>query len=361
MFASQSSVRDWTHCKYLYKLRVINEITPRFTPRPMSIGTLVHKGFDVAWRTASVLAACDAIAEHQAQALESDTVREYLTDEQRDQALLDTAAAQSIFERGWLALEPDAWEVITTADGTPLIEFAMRQHFAKPIGGLVQDGGPPIEGVQGTLDFALKNRATGHRWLFDLKVPKVLASEDFYATQTQAPVYQHLLRTLHGVELDGSAIYQVRAAVPSTPELNKTLAKGEQRPRMSRSGLSTDWATYRRALLANGLQPAEYADVEAKLKSFERVDYFMSTPQYVQRVWDDFSCHVADMASALSFPRSLNPHNCRGCHHRAYCTADLEGMDTQVLERTTYQRPGVDGFFMAMESDDDNDGGGFYL
>lgn len=285
--------------------------------------------------------------------LEADDLKEFCSAEMRLAALKDAQDACQIFERGFISLEPDTWEVVTVnVDGTdtPLIEHPMQLEFAP-------NTFKVFEGFHGTADFVLKHRETELKWLFDLKCPANLAKEGFYDMQLQAPVYQYMLATLYGLELQGTAVYQVRSRVPESPKLN--VSKGG----MSRAKIATDWPSYRRALMQAQLNPHDYFDIESQLKPFDRADYTYRSQVHVERVWRDVlrTMIAMDAAHACAhhddLPRTgLHQMSCGMCTHRTYCETALNGGDTRYLERTSYMRPGVEGY-LPVKVLDEIDGG----
>jgi hypothetical protein len=199
------------------------------------------------------------------------------------------------------------------------------------------------DNVQGTLDFALRNRETGRAWLFDLKCPGRLAAPDWYELHFQAPVYARLLADRYGIEIHGNAIYQVKAIVPEAPTVNKTVKDGKRA--MSRTAARCDWSTYRQTLLSHGMDPADYADVQAKLIEFDRLDYYPLSQDFRDRVWQEFQAAAREVVEytdhpGAAYPRNLHPMHCNMCQYKAHCKADLQGFDMGFMESTLFMRDG---------------------
>lgn len=347
MYLHQSNVTEWTRCKYRYRLTVIEGLQPRFAPAPLRRGTLVHAGMESALLAhfegltakAILSAGHRRIIDEQDKWLAQEYIAPHITPELLENAIEQCQFASHIFERAFKALGilEGEWETMTI-DGKPIIEWEMRIPF---------EG---FEGFQGAIDWVARHVRTDNVWLVDFKTRKSMQGEGYDDAQIQAPVYQHLLRTLHGMNLCGTATYQIRAAIPEVPEVNKTKKKGEDRPSMSRSSLATDWPTYRQTLIDEHLDPADYEDIRAKLKPFDRWDYTFRSAMEVERVWRTVRSHGAAILDAEriaqelgvedAYPRSLNAFNCMGCSMRNYCLADLRGQDTDFLARTEYMREG---------------------
>lgn len=336
---SQSRAND-ARCMYKYKLVHVDKLVRRWTPGPMRRGTLVHAGLEFAlWAQHTGQDALGwgeaAIMGSQAAWLDSDALRGHVTDEMRLGAAEQCRLAVSIFRRVWKFLAVGKrYKTVCLPDGTPLIEYKMRAP------GLIPGG---WAGAQGTLDWVAQDLETGHIWLFDLKTQKALQSDDYHAVQLQAPLYQYLLMRDTGLKIAGTATLQSRAAVPAVPTVNKTKAKGEDRPGMSRKKIATDRETYARALTENGFDIADYQDILSELHPFDKISL-----QF--RSWEHVCNAVGDLQNigqliALShehglFPRNANPFTCRGCTHREYCIADLNGEDTEFLASTLYMQEG---------------------
>lgn len=369
---SQSRATDWMRCPYRYQLVHVDRLVRRWTPAPMKRGTLVHAGLQYAlwWDwvdaraarwvnnerirpTASALAWGEAAIRHtQAVWLQSEAIAPHVTEDLLAGAERQVDEAILIFRRVWkfLGVEDGKWETVSIiVDGraVPLIEHKMRAPGLMPGG---------WAGAQGTLDWVARERGTGHIWLFDLKTSKVIHSADYHFIQTQLPLYQFLLMR-DGLNVVGTAQLQARAAVPQVPKLNKTRAKGQEAPGLSRSKIATDPQTYMQAILDNGLDPDDYRDVLSELRPFDTISFHYRSWEQVEKIVDTLQSHALNMAAAHEqnrFPRNAYPFGCQGCTHRTYCEADLLGEDTDILAETEYMREG-EVPYPAVEFDGDSD------
>lgn len=361
LWLSQSLISEWTRCKYRFRLRVVDRLEPRFSPAPLRTGTLVHKGMEAALlehftnagasAETIINAGVDAVGKLQAEWLAQPHIEPHLTDELREVAQDLCSVAAQIFERGFknLGVLQGKLRTVADAEGKPFIEYPMRIPF---------EG---FEGFQGTLDWVCEDVATGHVWLVDFKCRKAIQPETYDEAQIQAPVYQYLLMTKQGLQLNGTATYQMRRAVPEVPEMNKTKRKGESEPGMSRSkSIATTWEVYRMALIENGLDPDDYLDMKEHFKPFDRFDTTYRTFAEVKTLWETCERHGMDIllaahqALSAAYPRHMNPFNCNRCEYKSYCLAELRGHDTDFLSKTEYMREGDVPFFPIIIEDEES-------
>ena len=361
---SQSRAYQWNRCHYLYGVTDILGIVPRFTPAPLRGGTLVHKGFEVGFKSFFARESdpidhgCSAIHAEQMAWLSSEAIAPHIDEDMRAFAEEQCEVAVAVFERGfrWFGVLDGRWEILSI-DGVPLIEFPMRVPW---------DWSNYWAGYQGTLDLVARETDNGNAWLIDTKSRKNLMRPDYDEAQTQAPGYQHLLRVQHGIELAGTATLQVRRAVPEVPTVNKTKRKGEDKPGMSRSKIKTDWETYRKALIDAGMDPEDYADMQVKLKPFDSFETVFRSSAEVARVWSMLEQTAREMERELMLlppvepgrlhlplARNLNPYNCAGCKTKTWCLADLRDHDLDFLSKTEYMREGEQPFFGVDLEDED--------
>lgn len=360
---SQSAITEWLKCRYLFHIHTLEGILPRFTPAPMRRGTLIHAGMEaslLSWwkgnrRAENVLQAGeDALRVKHEEWMTTPYVANHLTAEMRAEFEEQTNTSVLIFRRAFKSLQvlEGRWNILSVADGVPLVEFPLVVEL------------PPFKEFHGTLDAALEEYDSGHRWLIDVKTRKAVQPEDYGEAQIQLPVYQYLLRERYGLMLNGTGTYQIRSAVPQEPELNKTKKKGEDFFRVSRANIVTDRATYLATVLKHGQDPALYADHIAKLSDFDRLDTLYRSDYEVQQIWDTVRDTATDLSSSLNvarsyekadrrthgmFPRNLNPFTCRACNHRSYCLAGLRGHDQEFMRKTEYMVEGEEALYPMFE------------
>lgn len=354
---SQSNINEGMKCLFLFKTSTLEKLQPRFTPAPLRRGTLIAEGmaaarlahFDGETSLESLQAAgrIKMIAKHD-EWMKEPAVAPHLNEEMEEQFEKQLEACKLIFDRAleYTQLHEGRYETLTLKNGTPLIEHEMSLEL------------PGFKEFGGKLDWVCRDTETGDEWLWDDKSLKRLPGEEYYETQLQAPAYQHLLNERHGLHLTGTINYLIRAHVPAVPEMNSKKSKGQSKPGMSRKKISTDWPTYRQALLDNGLNVNDYLDVKNSLSPFQRIDRYYRTPKEVKAAWENVRLVaqlLLNQQASDQWPRNLNPFNCQGCWLKTYCLADLRGHDTDFLAKTEYMREGEAPFFPIDIVDEDGE------
>lgn len=258
---------------------------------------------------------------------------------ERDEAFYDDwqdliATAKGLVYRTLQDLDPDRY-VVVCLDGEPLIEY---------------DIVVPIDGTQfvfaGKADVVLRDKLTGMVEVIDWKVRRSLAALESEQLNAQIGLYQHALRLL-GVEAHMGTVYQIKNHLPKQPKLNKD-------DTMSRANISSDWPTYRDALVAAGLDPNDYLDMRDKLadKEFFRPLRVVRTEDTTAALWQNLVAYAEIIEGADEFPRSYG-YPCKSCVFAAWCSAELYGYDTDALLDDHYELIGSES---EEEVDDDEDG-----
>lgn len=195
----------------------------------------------------------------------------------------------------------------------------------------------------GIVDAVLRNRDTGMVEVIDWKVRRTFTGMDAEVLNAQIGLYQYALSTL-GVDTQVGVIYQIKNEAPKTPTLNKDGT-------MSRRKIITDWFTYEKALLAEGLDPAEYADMREKLieVEFYRPIMVIRTQAVTDALWSNMVEHARRISDEKRFPRSYG-YPCRHCPFNLICQGELYGYDVDEIIASNYEvvnRP--------QESEEDNE------
>jgi len=318
---SYSQIVSFT-CPYRWALAYKRGIQRRTVSGPMRLGSFVHQG----------------IAAHLLDRPVEDTLRHRWEQDANDRQLSVDARAE-----GYEALELSigivyrtideinklGWQTVwfTDPDGVrlPLVE----QKLCAPLS--------PFAGFVGVVDWVARDPASGLVWLVDWKTRKALQGPETEDTNLQLAAYQHLL-TRNGVETTGTCLFQIRSETPRWPKRNKDGS-------MSRAACITDWATYREALLAAGLDPADYVDMADKLADNKFFDplFAYRSPELVASFWKQIVQRAAWAIGRVKMHpwRNMTGLECRGCLVREFCLAELRGEDTDWLLQTEYQyKPG---------------------
>lgn len=341
---TQSRITNF-QCPYDYKINWVERIQLRWTPRPLRLGTLVHKGFEGALRanfdgengvTQLLGAGKQAIKDAQFSWLNRDDIRPHITTKQNLDALELCDVAMKIFIRTFSALgvHEGKWETQTDKHGDPLIEYKLETRSASSY----------WKHEEGTLDWVAKEVKTGHLWLWDWKTRKALKPSEYDRFQLQHPFYLNLLRfdprTRHLSGAQGAITYQIRAGVPRKPNL---LKNGQ----MSIAACATDWNTYKHALLSNGLKPDDYRFMQnatdkngnPKLSFRDSIERYYWSEAALKNVWQTViqqGNRIAIAEQSKCYPKHISPYNCQGCKNRTLCEADIRGEDTEYFKLQHY-------------------------
>lgn len=231
--------------------------------------------------------------------------------------MLDTAYGVAL---RWLEeTDPVRNYHVVELDGTPLIEY----HLNCPLDATTN--------FTGIVDLVWEDLNTGTIDLVDFKVTSRFRQWDEYQLDNQLPVYKAALGEL-GVKVDTLIYWQLRPAAPKQPSLNKDGS-------MSRANITSDWPTYSAALVAAGLDPADYSDMCAKLDKGR--DYWYSplvyTPsqEFVDRLWQEFNAWAALAKSSTTHP-GVYGYGCRNCDYANFCTATANGDFIELGEGRQY-------------------------
>ncbi len=312
---SLSLVNTFQRCRYLWHLNYVRAITPSRRTVPMALGSLVHAGLAAALANKNFTQAIRAIpVSTTLQAARNVSVDDFVVEESVNVEDLYQQAIQ-IASRAMIYLfSVGSWETVSI-DGQPLIECR------------IVDGD-----FQGIVDWVARETGTNTIWLFDHKVRSHIQPDELEDYNVQMAVYQHLLQEC-GVDVVGSICFQIRSALPAIPKLNKDRS-------MSRADIASDWDTYRESLLQNGLNPADYVDMQLKLsdKTFFKLSKSYRSSALVQAIWDNSILTVMDEIAVVAKrykhrvpPRNMHSVNCRLCSSRDFCQAELRGMDAEYL------------------------------
>lgn len=332
MMVSCTQLQAYLSCPRRWSYAYLEGLRPR-TERPyLTVGRLIHKGFEAAMRLraegcedveAMVNAGLLAIKEEaEGYALEFDGQEvEVLSDAARE--------ACEVFCEALPEFDPTRWDVMRVG-GVPALEL----HFWTPC--------PHTGGLHGYIDAVLRERATGQVWCVDYKFRSRLASEDDERFSLQRAVYARACRDL-GVPVTGTLTWQRLRRCEAVP---RVLRDGS----MSRAKVMCTWPRYREALIAAGLDPADYTEMEGKLAGVEmsREIREVRSDEMLERVWVQIV-----MPTALEVRRrrewqtagvpmqcvpALDPMRCRLCSYAELCQAELRGYDADFVRAEGFTR-----------------------
>lgn len=335
---SVSQVSSWLRCRYEWHLSYEQRLVRKDLKWAPTLGSAVHAGiatallckhaldkFGLPFNEHEILVAAvhDGVGKWAKQALAFiDEV-----DEELAQAIEDTIGqivpqATEIARRALQHIKVWEWRTLEDRRGQPMVEY----RFEVPLRGW---------SFQGYVDWAAMHEPTGHKWLIDWKVRSAFQPDDNEEINLQHAVYQYGLLRATGHYLDGTMTVQIADRVPQQPKLNKDGT-------MSRALIKTDWETYKAALLAAGLDPNDYLDMQEKLSTIEwvRVSRHYRTLDEARAVWKEVILPVAAeiRSKRKRIYRTLSPRVCRGCEYRELCLAELWGEDAGYVRDALYRK-----------------------
>jgi hypothetical protein len=337
---SRTQILDYLSCGYRWDLGYRRGIQSTKVRAAMDLGSANHMGMRYAIRkyaevgpvkgldkilNAAVVEGAEAWAKN-----ERKLRGKFISSEQLDQLRAIQLEAVGIAKQGIALVELPEWEVAMWK-GAPLVEVEIMTAL------------PPWKGYRVIPDFVGRRRAerkTSGWWLVDWKTKDSFEKEDAEDINLQFATMQYVMeREIPTLEIEGSFLWQVKAQAPHEPKLNKP--KGNNPPEMSRAAIVCTWELYKKALVENGLDPANYKDMQEKL---DKVKWFSHIPQHrsseqCDAVWNQIV--VPASREMVKDPRIIRrwvhqPFACKGCWAREFCNAELFDDDTDFLLRTDY-------------------------
>lgn len=329
---SRTQILDYLGCGYRWDLSYRRGIQSTKVREAMDVGSAVHMAIKYAvhlyaaggkWTEVKEARAISAGVSAWAMA-EIERRGDYITEEldTQIQAIRDDACG--IAAKALESIRLTDWEVASW-QGKPLCEVELMVPL------------PPWKGYRTIPDLVARHKSAGKKapwWLIDWKCRASFDEDDAEEVNLQFTTMQLVVEEVCGLEIEGSILWQVRSAQPREPKLN-------QNGTMSRADIVSDWATYEAALIANHLNPADYADMKEKLSGkewFRAIVQHRSTDECTA-VWASI---VLPAASAMARdPQVIRRWNytvfcCRGCWAKDFCHAEMFGSDTEFLLETDY-------------------------
>lgn len=337
---SASQIQCWMACGKRWEYSYLEGLSPRVERPYLTMGKLCHVGMHAAmerlWmaQRENLLdpeypVGIDVLAREGEAAIREEHARymegiDYLQEELPEFERL-LADALDVFGQALGEFDPLRWEVLTVYDGEGELP-ALELHFKVPCAG--------SKGLHGYVDAILRDRETGHAWCVDYKFRSQLEDPEEEQFSLQNAVYMRACERM-GVDVVGTLTWQHLNRPAAWPALTKG--------GVSRARIRTTWARYREFVKAQGLDPADYAEMEEKLADVEwfREVYEHRSPETVRRVWDEVVVPAAwgiRRSAKGGNRRALFPWNCRGCQFRDLCQAELRGYDAGDVRQRQYTR-----------------------
>lgn len=338
---SVSEVFTWNSCQYKHDL-VYNQnvVTIERDSKPAALGSMVHEGMAAALLTyhnlhytpesdeAAYFAGFQAITKWAKDNYKDSSVQimfegEVVGDSDRWNEWVDlqTLAVQ-LTNRTLDKLDVLNNYQVATINGQAVVEY----EFEYEADGVL---------ARGYVDAVLFNKRTGLTELWDFKVRSRLAEDDDEFLNQQTAVYQYILKKL-GLPVHVAIIFQIKSALPQTPKPNKPNKDGSFT--MSRQNITTDWYTYRQALINAGLDPNDYEDMEEKLRGQEfwrSIKTVRYDQKILDRFWSNFVLTAKQMYDTINPVRQFG-YACKMCPFQDWCKLEVKGENPKELIGVQY-------------------------
>lgn len=188
------------------------------------------------------------------------------------------------------------------------------------------------EGItfKGIID-KLPKDAQGRVFVCDHKTHLRIPDEDARYSDIQTVLYYWALQEV-GEQVDGVLWDYIRTKPPAVPEVLKSGGLSK------RANIDTDYETYLKAIVDNGLNPDDYKDILEKVKGnvfFKRI--FLPKPNraLVDSVVNDFFSTAREIMDSKSEVRNLTK-DCKMCSYFQLCSAEVRGLDTEFIKKQLF-------------------------
>lgn len=201
---------------------------------------------------------------------------------------------------------------------------------------------PGITSVS-VIDLVLRDREDGRIWLTEHKSTTSVPDSSVRLRDLQTLLYAEVLDQTMGIRVDGVLWNYMRTKEPVEPYVLKNGG-------LSRSkDVDTTWPVYRRALIANGLNEEDYADMRGRLIRREEEVYFpryehviVTEPQMLLSDYIDTAKEVKNKSSrwrrGLGRPLRSLTRDCNWCQYYRLCEAAITGGDVEDVKRMRFRQ-----------------------
>lgn len=345
-FVSFSQISEYQRCPFKWYLLYVEGIRPQRTDDALNLGSLVHAGLAFALTfymsmdyNVSLGDMYSVIADYFNQwkannrpesQMVIDMDGSWVEDDSRllsFDEIVDTAAIIVYRTVRFLDI-PNNWRVVVgqSLDGkhnkVPYIEVPFE----------LQANGYTFVGK---IDAVLLNLRDNRTYLIDWKTRtsfeddenNVITGEEF---NEQMALYHYAL-SFYGVKVDGEVTYQIASKVPKKPEVLKS---GKA---MSRANITSDWETYRAAVIEAGFDPNDYLDMQDKLsvtKWWHPVTIYRSEGNLAKR-FATLDVWARRMLEDVTCPQVYS-RMCKLCPFNHICFAVDNDYDVDALIKEQY-------------------------
>lgn len=299
-YYSQSKIKTWRRCHAAYDYRYGQGLIRRTAPVAMLRGTVLHAMMEAAILGKDPKVPLAGYAESYSK-LWGEEAEQYPSPEE----LL------SLINRYFLHWVDDGLVYGDRAELT-----VMTEHRGLKFKGIID---------------AMPDDQQGRRWLCDHKTHKTLPDENARFADIQTVLYYWAARDT-GLKVDGVMWDYLRTKPPAIPEQLK--AGGLTK----RANIDTDRATYMSRIVELNLNPADYADILAKIDKnvfFQRVYLPKPSETLITNVVEEFFDTAHEIENSTSKARNL-AFNCSSCTYFQICSAEVRGLDSSYIRKQLF-------------------------
>lgn len=333
-FIHFSQIATFLQCPKKHEFAYTQGFEPKETPTRMLFGTFGHARLADLWLSTFDLPGAAPASTTAPQALHKALAE--TEDPERVTEITETyREAMAVAERAFTKLHP-RFKPYLYNDVLQIEQPLIVDVLGRPVGG--------------TPDAILVDTNDNSVWIVDYKFRRVFSQPESENLNLQAVFYQALAAKL-GINVLGTFQFQIKPALPKAPKLNKNGS-------MSKADVMSDWETYSAAVLAAGLDLADYEDMQEKLSSKVFSDLgscraFRSKVE-IERVWQsDIMPAVTEIVGGA--PRTSRCYffkSCELCSYQELCIEDAKGGDTEWLLGTRYKKKGERGYLLPIIEED---------
>lgn len=317
---SVSRAKKWRGCQKAHDYKYVDNIIPKKKVRPLTLGSLVHSCLE-----------SRAQGDNWVQVIRDFKKGEWANLFEEERAELGDIPNDAFrIMRGYhyYYSETDKNLEVIAAE----VPFRIRLKRTKIV-------------LTGIIDLIVRDTRDGSIWGFEHKTAKQsIPTEEFRMTDIQTTVYMYamgLLAPKLGFDpshIKGMMLDYLKTKPPTMPEILKNGT-------VSKRKITCDYYTFLKCIEENGQDPAEY----------EEVLEYMKTNVFYRRVPITKSQHLVDetlseMITVGKQIRSLSGKKVTRnlswtcdrpkCEYRDLCIADLQGLDTSMMIKLSFERRG---------------------
>lgn len=193
-----------------------------------------------------------------------------------------------------------------------------------------------MAGVYLTGKIDMVARESKMRWLMEHKCHNIIPSGSTVPyTNIQSSLYKWAYEKEFGKPVEGIMWNYLWGKQQSIPQL---LKNGE----MSKRSTSLTWAMYKKALIDNDLDPADYQDMKEKLEgnelNFYQRKYLPVDNTMVGNIIEDTKTTAKEIMKYASKDQTRNlGRDCDYCEFKNLCLAQLKGLDHKFILKSEFK------------------------